>query len=87
MQNAKLFDALAARGWTMRDGSLLAPLESMWLAGEAVDWDTQTFLEDMRSRKKRIESSRGVVGEESYESSFGDVCSAIEAAEEVLGVE
>lgn len=85
MPNAKLFDALAARGWAMRDGSLLAPQESMWLE-EGLDWDTQTFLENMRRRKRRIASSRVVVGEESYDSSFADVCSAIEAAEAALGV-
>ena len=55
----KLLSALEARGWQLRDGSVYAPGETIWLLS-ADPWtgDLKEFHERMCERLARIEAHR-----------------------------
>jgi hypothetical protein len=54
MSWADLLDALAAVGWTWRDGFLHAPKGSIWFGVDPIESDLHEFRDRMRCRRDRL---------------------------------
>lgn len=78
----ELFKALRQRGWQEEDSTLYAPGRTMWLETSA-EWSksVEMFLDDMKSRKKRLLRIRDMMPPDEFEAALADVESAIKAAE------
>ncbi|MEZ4426498.1 MAG: hypothetical protein R3A51_02265 [Nannocystaceae bacterium] len=80
-----LFAALRAHGWRQEGATLFAPGRTLWLETIAYPPSVASFLEDLRSRRRRRLRARERFPPEELAVTLPDVESALRAAEGLGG--